>query len=148
MQVVLMENVKGLGRKGEVKTVKDGYFYNFLLPKKYAQLATQGAVAEAKKKAEKEIVEKEKIKEEAKTLATKLEGMTVELHGKAKLKTLYAAVGVAEIIEAILSKAKIRLTKNNFVENVHLKELGEYLVKLKLSEGVFAQIKVKITEKM
>lgn len=141
-----MENVKGLGKKGEVKEVKDGYFYNFLAPKKYAALANDTTIQQAKKKAEKEVIEKGKLVEEAKLVAEKLENLTIEVKAKAKLKTLYAAVGTDDLIKAILEKAKIRLSKSNFPETIHFKELGEFLVNIKLANGVSARIKLKISE--
>lgn len=144
MKVIFLENVKGLGRKGEVKNVADGYFMNYLSPKKLARVATSELIKQVEKKLEKEVIEKDRLKEQARMVKEKLESSVLELKGKANGQSLYASIGTDDIIKALVDKIKIRLDKHNFIENVHLKELGDYTVEIKLSEGVKANLRVNI----
>lgn len=144
MKIILTENVKGLGRKGDVKTVSDGYYLNFLAPKKMAKIATEDAVKVAEAKKQKEVIEKERLREEARLVQTKLDGLEINIKGKANGEKLYASVTVDDLIKQIVEKVKIRLDKNNFPAGLHLKVVGKHLVEIKLAEGLKANLKVEI----
>jgi large subunit ribosomal protein L9 len=144
MKVILMDNVKGLGRKGDVKTVSDGYFLNFLAPKNLAKLATDDAVKSAEAKRQKEVIEKERLKEEVRQVQSKLEGLEIKIKGKAKGEHLYASITAEDLIKQIVDKVKIRLDKGCFPAGLHLKEVGRHSVELKLAEGLKANLKVEI----
>lgn len=145
MKVIFLENVKGVGRKGEIKNVADGYFQNFLLPKKMAVMATNDAVRQAEAKKQKEVIEKDRLKEDAKLVQSKLDGLSLEMKGKAQGTKLYASITAEDLIKAVVEKAKIRLEKSSFVGGVHLKEVGTHSVEIKLAEGLKATLSVKIT---
>jgi len=144
MKVILIENVKALGRKGDVKNVSDGYFMNFLAPKNLAKLATADAVKSAEVKKQKEVIEKGRLIEDAKLVQSKLDGLSLSIKGKAKGENLYASITVDELIKQIVDKVKIRLNKNNFPAGLHLKVVGKHNVELKLAEGLKANLKVEI----
>jgi len=144
MKVIFLENVKGVGRKGEVKTVADGYFLNFLTPRKLAKIATDDAVKQAENRRQKEVLEKERVKEEVLMVKTKLESTLIELKGKANGQKLYASINTEDLIKVLVEKVKIRLDKANFPGGVHLKEIGEHQVEVKLAEGKKAILKVVI----
>lgn len=145
MKVIFLENVKGVGRKGEIKNVADGYFQNFLLPKKMAVMATNDAVRQAEAKKQKEIIEKDRLKEDAKLVQSKLNGLSLEMKGKAQGTKLYASITTEDVIKAVVEKAKIRLEKGSFPGGVHLKEVGNHTVEVKLAEGLKASLNVQIT---
>lgn len=144
MQVIFLDNVKGVGRKGEVKNVADGYFLNFLAPRKLARQATPDAVRQAQEKMQKEVIEKERLKEEAGMVRGRLDGLEIQLRGRANGIKLYASLGVDDLIAAVVDKVKIRLSKANFSENLHLKEVGSHDVEVRLAEGLKACLKVTI----
>lgn len=144
MQVIFMEHVRNVGRKGEIKNVADGYYLNFLAPKKLAVKATPELIAQAKKKAETEVLEKERLVSDAKLVVSKLDGLQIALKGKAKGNNLFAAVHEEQLIEEVLKAAKIRLSKSNFAEKINLKEIGQHSVELKMAQGLKAVLKVKI----
>ena len=144
MQVIFLQNVKNVGKKGDVKNVADGYFLNFLRPKNLAVLATNDALEKIKKKQQSEIIELEKTKEQANLIFSKLSGLTLKFKGKAKGNNLYASVTSDDLIAMILKEAKIRLDKNSFSGGLHLKELGEHNVEVKLPHGIIAKIKLII----
>lgn len=144
MKVIFLENVKGVGRKGDVKTVADGYFLNFLAPRNLAKKATDDAVKQAESRRQKEVMEKERLKEEVVMVKTKLEATVIELKGKANGQKLYASINTEDLIKVLVDKVKIRLDKSNFPGGVHLKEIGEHQVEVKLAEGKKAVLKVII----
>ncbi|MCC7432054.1 50S ribosomal protein L9 [Candidatus Peregrinibacteria bacterium] len=144
MKVLFLENVKGVARKGDVKNVSDGYFMNFLAPKKMAVMATNDAVKAAEAKKQKEVIEKERVKEEAGMVKSRLDGLEILIKGKANGSKLYASIGMDDLIKAVLEKVKIRLDKSNFHDGVHLKEVGIHKIEVSLSEGLKAVLKVEI----
>jgi len=144
MKVIFIENVKGLARKGDVKNVADGYYLNFLAPRRLAKIATADAVKQAELRKQKEVIEEERLKDEARLVQGKLDGLTLELRGKAKGNNLYASISAEDLIRELVEKVKIRLDKNNFASKLHLKEIGSHDVEIKLAEGLKAVIKVNI----
>jgi large subunit ribosomal protein L9 len=144
MEIVLLQNVKDLGRKGEVKNVKEGYFLNFLAPRALAKKANADDVKNMKSRIEKQIIEKEQLELQAKQVKDKLEGLEIVIKGKAKGNNLYAAITAEALIDAILEKVKIRLSKENLPPKMHLKEVGEQQIELKLAGGLKASLKLKI----
>lgn len=144
MKVIFLENVKGVGRKGEVKNVADGYYMNFLAPRKFARLATSDAVKQAESRMQKEIIEKERLKEDAAIVKNKLNGLKLQIKGKANGSKLYASLSVDDLIREVVDQVKIRLGKGNFPTNLHLKDIGTHDVEIKLAEGLKAVLKVTI----
>jgi large subunit ribosomal protein L9 len=144
MQVIFTESVRNVGRKGEIKNVADGYYLNFLAPRKLALKATPDLIAQAKKRAEQEVIEKERLVDDAKLVKSKLDGLQITLKGKAKGNNLFAAVHEEQLIEEVLKQVKIRLSKNSFAEKINLKEIGQHSVELKLAQGLKAVLKVTI----
>jgi large subunit ribosomal protein L9 len=144
MDVLLLQNVAGLGRKGDVKTVKEGYFINFLLPRKMAILATEGRVKEAASKKEKEVIQKERIKEEAKDVAKKLDGLSLLIKAKAKGDKLYGSITEKDLIALIKEKTNIELDKEHIKLLEHLKVVGRYEVPVHIAGAADAKIHVEI----
>ncbi len=148
MKVIFLDNVKGVGRKGDVKNVADGYYLNFLAPKKLAKLATDDAIKTAEARKQKEVMDKERIKEEARMVHTRLDGLQLEVKRKAQGAKLYASVTVEDLIKLLVEKVKMRLEKSNFQSGLHLKEIGVHQVVVKLPEGLKATLKVEIKPEM
>jgi large subunit ribosomal protein L9 len=144
MKIIFLDNVKGVGRKGEVKNVADGYYLNFLAPRKLAKLATDDAIKAADARKKKEVMDKERIKEDAKMVQSRLNGLHLEVKGKAQGMKLYASVTVDDLIKLLVEKVKMRLEKSNFQSGLHLKEIGMHDVEVKLPDGLKATLKVEI----
>lgn len=144
MQVVLKQDIKSLGRKGEVKNVKDGYFQNFLLPKNLAEVATPGKIAEAEQMRKRQLIEKEKIGEQAQEITKKLKGLKITLKGKAKGDKLYGSITEKEILDAIQEKINVRLEKHHLVLSEHIKVVGVYEIPVRLQEGMETKFTLEI----
>ena len=146
MKVILMQDVKGKGKKGQMIEVSDGYARNYMLPRKIAMEATTDAVNTMRMndKATAERIAREKA--EALATANKLREMTVVVKAKGGGQgRLFGAVTNAEIAAA-LEKSGIKLDKRKIVLNENIKNVGTYTVTCKLGYEISAPLSVKIEE--
>ena len=145
MQVILNQDVKGLGKKLDKVNVSEGYARNFLFPKKLAMVATNITEHEAIAKKNSIKYKKDTNKEAAEKLKIKLEEGFVEVnmktgeHGK-----LFGSVTNKEVTELIEKKFNIHLDKKKVELKVAIKTPGVYLANIKLDEGVIADLKVRV----
>lgn len=141
MKVILLQNVKGLGLKGDVKEASDGYARNFLFPKKLAIVATEKAVVTITKQKQKDILNEEKDLTKTKKLAKRLNGEKIMIKAKANEHgKLYAGIGALEIAEKLLEK-NLKVDKSQ-IEMTPIKEVGEFDVLIKLNHDLKARIKI------
>ena len=146
MKVILLQDVKGKGKKGQMIDVSDGYARNYMLPRKIAMEATTDAVNTMRMndKATAERIAREKA--EALATANKLREMTVVVKAKGGGQgRLFGAVTNAEIAAA-LEKSGIKLDKRKIVLNENIKNVGTYTVTCKLGYEITAPLTVKIEE--
>ena len=147
MKVVLLEDVKSLGKKGDIVEVSEGYARNFIIPKKKGVEANQENLNTLKlQKANEEKIAKEKL-EAAKELAAKLNEASVSLTIKGgKDGRTFGSVSSKEIEEAIKSQLGIEIDKKKLVIAEPIKTFGNHEVKVKLHKDVTAALKVKVGE--
>ena len=146
MKVVLLQDVKGKGKKGQILEVSDGYARNFMLPKKLAIEATADAINTVKMtdKANQERIAREKA--EALETSRKLREMTVTVKAKGGgAGRLFGSVTNQEIADA-LAKTGIKLDKRKIVISDPIKNVGTYTVTCKLGYEISAPLTVKIEE--
>lgn len=139
MKVLFLHNIKGVAQIGDIKNVSDGYARNFLLPRKYARMATSGAEKQAETLKKQREIENAKSKEEALKLVKDMESKTVELIEDANDEGhLYGSVDAKKIAHALhVSVDQINLPHN-------LKTVGEHAVELQLHPEVSTSVKVII----
>lgn len=147
MKVVLLEDVKSLGKKGDIVEVSEGYARNFIIPKKKGVEANQENLNTLKlQKANEEKIAKEKL-EAAKELAAKLNEASVSLTIKGgKDGRTFGSVSSKEIEEAIKSQLGLEIDKKKLVIAESIKTFGNHEVKVKLHKDVTAALKVKVGE--
>ena len=146
MKVILLQDVKGKGKKGQMLEVSDGYARNFMLPKKRAIEATTDAINTMRMndKATQERIAREKA--EALAVAGKLREMTLTVTAKGGgAGRLFGSVTNAEIADA-LAKNGIKLDKRKIVISDPIKSVGTYTVTCKLGYEISAPLTVKIQE--
>ena len=146
MKVILLQDVKGKGKKGQMLEVSDGYARNFMLPKKLAIEATPDAINTMRMndKATQERIAREKA--EALATSKKLREMTVIVKAKGGgAGRLFGSVTNAEVAEA-LAKQGIKLDKRKIVLNETIKSVGTYTATCKLGYEISAPLTVKIEE--
>ena len=146
MKVVLLADVKGHGKKGELCNVSDGYARNFLFPKKLAVEANATAMNELKNREESKahhIAEEKRMAEET---AAKLDGKQVEISAKAGASgKLFGAVTAKEIAVEIKNKFGIDIDRRK-MQVADIKQFGEYTAEIKLYNGIVAKMQVIVKE--
>lgn len=146
MKVIFIKDMKGQGKKGEVKEVSEGYATNFLFPRGVARPATEGNMKTLEQQHASEQKRKEQEKEEAVQLGKKLEEMTVTLKAKSgEGGRLFGAITSKQIAEA-LAEQKIKIDKRKIELGEPIRNLGVTQVPVKLHPDVKATLKVQITE--
>ena len=147
MKVILQQDVKGQGKKGQMIEVSEGYGRNFLLPRKLAIPATADAVNTMNLKETARKAEEARQKAEAEATAEKLKECTVKLTAKAGSGgRLFGAVTTKEISEGLQKQYDIAIPKQKLVLDEPIKAFGGYQVKAKLGFEITATVKVSVTE--
>ncbi len=147
MKVILQQDVKGKGKKGQMVEVAEGYARNFLLPKNLAVPATAGNVAIMKKQEKAKQAQIAQEIEEAKAAAKKLEGCVVTIEARAgENGKLFGSITSKEISEALEAQHGIVIEKNRIVQNDPIKAYGRFELKAKLGHEVTGTINVIVTE--
>ena len=147
MKVILLQDVKGKGKKGQMLEVSDGYARNFMLPKKIAIEATPDAINTMRMndKATQERIAREKA--EAMAIAKQLREMTVTVTAKGGGSgRLFGSVTNAEVAEALAKQSGIKLDKRKIVLGETIKNVGTYTATCKLGYEITAPLTVKIVE--
>lgn len=146
MKVILLQDVKGQGKKGELCNVSDGYARNFLLAKKLAVEADNAAMNELKNREAAAAHHKQEEINNAKTIAKQLEGKTVTISAKAGAGgKLFGSVTSKEIANQIKTELGVEIDKKK-MNVADIKNFGEYTAEIKLYQGISAKITVKVTE--
>ena len=146
MKVIFLQDVKGKGKKGEVKNVSDGYARNFLLPRGLATEATDGSMKQLKQQNKAEEKRKEEEKNKAEALAEKIEKLTLQIPAKSgEGGRLFGSITSKQIAEQ-LQEQKIKVDKRKIDLPEPIRALGVTQVPIKLHPEVTAAIKVHVTE--
>ncbi len=147
MKVILLEDVKSLGKKGQIVNVSDGYARNFVLPKKLGLEATSKNLNDLKLQKANEEKVAQQILDEAKELAKKVEAGKVEV----KIKVgeggrTFGSVSTKEIAVAVKEQMGYDIDKKKIQLKDAIKTLGTHVVSVKLHQKVTAELKVIVTE--
>lgn len=143
MKVILLADVKGLGKAGDIKEVKNGYGFNYLLPEGLADLATAGTVKQAERFVAKRKEDSAKMTEESRATAQALSRKKIIVKGKAKNGKLFGSVGQDEIVDA-LAEMNIRLEKSALVLEKPFKETGEFALSADFGHDIKAKFVVVV----
>lgn len=145
MKVILLEDVKGKGKKGQIVEVSEGYGRNFLLPKKLAEIATESNINEAKQAANSQAHKAQKELDEAKLLAAQLKDVVVtipvKVGGDGKL---FGTVTTQDVADQLQKKNGFEIKKQKIDMKDHIKSLGSYEATLKIHTDVSAKIQVQV----
>ena len=145
MKVILLSDVKKVGKKGEVKEVSDGYAINFLIARGLAVVASECANKVLAKQNEEKAKEDEANRQAALALKEKLEAMEFDFKVKANNGHVSGSVSTKEICDE-LKKHGIEVDKRKFIDKDPVKTLGFSHVKVELYKGVVGTIRVKLVE--
>jgi len=154
MKVILLQNIKGVGRIGDVKNVADGYGRNFLLANKLAKIATDGTMKEVEFLKKKTEIEDKIAVEKAKEVAEKAKDIVLEFTKKAsKTGKLFASLTKEEVAESLSKAVGGKIDPKNIdfnpstssgqeVHGEHIKQEGEHLIEVELAPEIKVEIKV------
>lgn len=147
MKVILLQDVKGKGKKGQLLEVSDGYARNYMLPRKLAMEATADAVNTMRMNDRAAQERRTRERAEAVALAERMKAMTLTVTAKGGgAGRLFGSVTNQEIADALQSQAGIALDKRKIVIDEPIKTVGTYTVKCKLGFEITAQLTVRIQE--
>ena len=147
MKVIFSTDVRGQGKKGEMKEVSDGYARNYLIPRGLAAEATADNINAMKLKEKAKAAQIAREKAQAEENAKKLEGVQVLIRARAGSSgKLFGAVTSQEICDALKEQFDIDIEKNKIVQAEPIKTFGSYTVKAKLGYEVSGSINVLVVE--
>ncbi len=144
MKVVLIKDVKGLGKKNEIKEVADGYGRNFLLPQKLAQVATLKIIDNLKKEQKQKETRQIQEEEKRKKLIDKLKGVNLEIKVPAEKEKLFGSIDKKKIKQLLLEKKQIEIEEKYIQISKPIKEIGEFDVWIDLGKNLKAKIHLTI----
>ena len=145
MQIILTQDIENLGHKDEIIVVKDGYARNYLIPKKMAVLATESARKVLEENIRQRSHKEAKIKNDAESLATRMSNLKLTIGVKASTTgKIFGSVTPLMIAEAINKNGFEIERKQVVVADDHIKEVGNYTVKVKLHKDVFVELPMEV----
>ena len=147
MQVILKKDVQNIGEAGEVVNVKDGYARNFLIPKNFAEIATEGALKNREQNIARIHAKQEKLHQEALAKAAEIEKLgQIELSAKAgESGKLFGTITTKKLCEEIKEKANIEIDRKTVSLNAPINKIGEFTMLIKLTSKVKTELKVIVT---
>ncbi len=147
MKVILQQDVRGQGKKGQMIEASDGYARNYLLPRKLAVLATAENVNTMKMQEKAKLAQQAAEKAEAEAVAAKLKDLSVKVVAKGGSNgRLFGAVTSKEIADALSAQHGITINKSKLVQEEPIKAFGGYDLKVKLGYEITGTLKVIVAE--
>ncbi len=148
MKVILLDNIKGVGKKDQIINASDGYARNFLFPKKLAVEATAGNLNNLKSKQTSEQHRKDVEKEQAMEMAEQMKDIVLKIEVKAgENGKIFGGVTSKEISESLNKDYNMNIDKKKIILKENIKMLGTSTVEIKLYEGVVGKLKVQVISK-
>ena len=147
MKVILQQDIRGKGKRGQMIEVSDGYALNYMLPRKLAVEATADNVNTMRMNDKAQQEKRQREREEAAAISARMKAMTVTVYAKGGgAGRLFGSVTTQEIADALQKEHGIALDKRKIVLDEPIKTVGTYTVKCKLGYEINAELKVKIEE--
>ncbi len=148
MQVILRNDVDGLGKRGDIVDVADGHARNFLLPKGHALKATAGAIDQAARMRRSRDLKDQSDREAATTVASTLVPQVISIAAKAHDGKLFGSIHDAEIAAAVLEQTGIELDRKVIQVDEPIRELGQHTVTAQLHSDVSFPIRLEVIEEV
>ena len=147
MQVILKKDVQNLGEAGEVVNVKDGYARNLLIPRNYAEVATEGALKNREQNIARIQAKQEKLHQEALAKAAEIEKLgQLELSAKAgESGKLFGTITTKKLCEELKERANIEVDRKTVSLSAPINKVGEFTMLIKLTSKVKTELKVVVT---
>lgn len=148
MKVVLLKDVPGVGKRGEIVNVAEGHARNYLIPRQLAEEATEGRLKEIRRNRDVKAKKAAKAEAEARKLAARFEGLVVQVRARCgEGGKLFGSVGNKDVAEALAAQTGIKLDRKKIELNDTIKALGVYPALARLHPGVQADFKVEVVDR-
>lgn len=148
MKVILLKDVKGIGKKSEIVNVKDGYAANYLIPNKLAVMYSNFANEVLNEQKKEEAANIEKLKEKARDVAKQLESITLEFSANGSGDgRMFGTISTKQIEEELKAKYQIEIDKRKFVSKDAVDHFGYSKLQIELYKGIMGTVTVHVTEK-
>ncbi len=148
MEVILLADVKNVGKKNQTVNVSDGFANNFLFKKKLAVPVSKKSVEILENQKENARLAEEKAKADAIKLVDTLKGITLEFDAKVgKDSRLFGSISLKQVEDELKSKHQIQIDKRKFIDKGPLDSLGYYKLRIELYRGVIGEVQVHISER-
>lgn len=145
MKVILLKDIKGTGKKGDILNVSDGHGRNYLIPRGLAKEATSGNINSLKAQKASEKKKKEKELKEAKELAEKISNITLKFKSKSgEGGKLFGSITTKDIAAKLKKDYKINIDKRKIILDSPIKELGARYVEVKVYPEVAGKMKIEV----
>jgi large subunit ribosomal protein L9 len=145
MKVILLSDVKTLGKRGEVANVADGYFNNFLMPRKLATAATPGAIKQLEQQNNAKARRQAEEVANAQEVATQLEELTLEIPAKAGGNgRLFGTVTNANVADAIQAALNVAIDRHKIEMKDGIKAVGTYPIEVRLGNNIVAKSNIRV----
>ena len=147
MQVILKKDVQNIGEVGDLVNVKDGYARNYLIPNELAEVATKGALAQRERNIARIKAKAEKLHQEALSAKEEIEKIgLISLSAKAgESGKLFGTITTKKLAEELLQKCGIEIDKKSIILDSPINHIGNFVMTIKLSSKVKAQLNVEVT---
>ncbi len=147
MQVILKKDVQNIGEMGDLVNVKDGYARNYLIPNSLAEVATAGALAQRERNIARIKAKAEKLHQEALSAKEAIEKINViQLSAKAgESGKLFGTITTKKLAEELLAKTGMEIDKKAIILDSPINHVGNFVMTIKLSSKVKAQLNVEVT---
>ncbi len=147
MKVILLKDVKKLGKKDQIVNVSDGYASNYLFPNRLAVAVSDKSKEILQKQQEDARIAEDNAKQSASELAKRLEDVEIKFTAKTgKDGKMFGSISLKQIEDAALSQLNIQIDKRKFIDKGPLDSLGIYRLRIELHKGVVGTVKVHIVE--
>ncbi len=148
MKVILLKDVKGIGKKSEIVNVKDGYGANYLIPNKLAVMYSEKSQQILDEQKKEEAANIERLKKEASEVAKKLETITLEFDAKGSGDgRMFGTISTKQIEQELKEKHQIQIDKRKFVDKQLVDHFGYSKLTIELYKGINGTITVHVNEK-
>lgn len=146
MKVVLLTNIKGIGRVGDIKDVNDGYARNYLIPRKLGKPASIHALKESEHLKAQKLQSLQLAEAEAEQLIKKLSSVAISMSGKASAKgTLFSSISMEELAQRISVLAGAHISPASLESDGQLKTIGSHTIIVRLGEHHVVRVPLEIT---